>query len=145
MPKINRTALVAHAAETMFDLVIDVASYPAFLPWCGGGRVMEQSPEHQVAAVDIKKGPLNTSFTTRNNFDRPHHITLTLVDGPFKALDGCWTFTPLNNEACKVELVLQFEFATGPVGVLLKPVFSQIADTLVNAFVARAVSLHGSP
>ncbi len=40
MTQVNRSALVLHSAEQMFDLVNDVRNYPAFLPgvrrpkWC---------------------------------------------------------------------------------------------------------------
>lgn len=141
MPHINRTALVPFSSDTMYHLVTDVSAYPEFLPWCGGGRVIEQTAQHQVAAVDISKGPLNTSFTTHNQLDPPHQISLTLVNGPFRELQGCWTFRELTEDACRIELDLRFEFAAGPVAMLLRPVFNQIADTLVNAFVARAESL----
>ncbi len=130
--------------ETMYKLVTDVAAYPEFLPWCGGGRVLEQSNDYQLAVVEIKKGPLNTSFTTKNLLTPPERIELTLVDGPFRQLQGCWTFRELAKDACKIELDLQFEFVAGPVGLLLRPVFNQIADTMVNAFVARAESLRQS-
>lgn len=141
MANIHRSALVRHSRELMFDLVSDIERYPDFLPWCGGARVLERSEQHQLAAVRIMKGPLNTEFTTRNELQAPARISLSLVSGPFRRLSGAWQFTRLEDTACKVELSLDFEFAGGPVGWLLKPVFHQIADTMVGAFVERANQL----
>ena len=38
MPEILRSALMPFAAEYMYQIVNDVAAYPQFLPWCGGGK-----------------------------------------------------------------------------------------------------------
>ncbi|MBW8833840.1 MAG: ubiquinone-binding protein, partial [Burkholderia sp.] len=35
MADVQKTVLIRHSAEQMFDLVTDVADYPNFLPWCG--------------------------------------------------------------------------------------------------------------
>jgi len=142
MIEINRSALVPFSTRIMFDLVYDVASYPEFLPWCGAASVLKSSAGHQVARVNIRKGPVNTHFTTRNTLKDAESIKLQLVEGPFRQLEGEWAFKALSDDACKVELQLRFDFAIGPVGLLLQPVFNQIADTLVSAFVQRAGSLH---
>jgi len=126
----------------MYDLVLDVECYADFLPWCGGGSLLETSEEHQLASVMIRKGPINTSFTTRNTLVPAESITLQLVDGPFRQLEGRWHFHALAETASKVELNLDFEFSAGPATVLLRPVFNHIADTLVSAFVDRANSLY---
>ncbi|MBX2824073.1 MAG: type II toxin-antitoxin system RatA family toxin [Gammaproteobacteria bacterium] len=142
MPHVQRSALVPHAAQTMYELVADVERYAEFLPWCGGGSILESSEVQQLASVSIRKGPINTAFTTRNQLQAPEKITLELVDGPFRQLEGQWLFRSLADAACKVELELQFEFVSGPTGLLLRPVFNHIADTLVSAFVERANQLH---
>ncbi len=141
MTQINRTALVQHPAQTLYDLVLDVGAYPRFLPWCSDGHVAEQSDSHQLATVGISKGPLKTSFTTRNELKPGEQITIHLVSGPFTRLQGSWQFRELSDSACKVELDMEFSFAAGPAGLLLKPVFTHICDTLLKAFVTRADQL----
>ncbi len=138
MTHINRTVLVPHSAKALYSLVLDVNAYPEFLPWCGGASISEQSSDHQVATVKIAKGPLKTQFTTHNSLRESEEILVKLVEGPFKKLDGVWRFKALSDEACKVELDMYFDFAAGPAGLLLKPVFTSICSTLLNAFVERA-------
>ncbi|MDH4216348.1 MAG: ubiquinone-binding protein, partial [Gallionella sp.] len=41
MALVEKTVLVAHSAEQMFNLVDRVEEYPNFLPWCGGSSVSE--------------------------------------------------------------------------------------------------------
>ena len=66
-----------------------------------------------------------------------------LVNGPFKNLDGTWQFEPLGETACKVSLHLEFEFSSKLIGITLGPVFSKIANNLVDAFIKRAESVYG--
>ena len=36
MARVQKSVLVGHTPERMFELVDRVEDYPAFLPWCGG-------------------------------------------------------------------------------------------------------------
>ena len=65
-------------------------------------------------------------------------MDIQLRDGPFQKLQGSWHFIPLKEDACKVELVLEFEFAGRLIDAAFGRVFSQIANTLVDAFCKRA-------
>ena len=104
MPKVTRSALVSFSADQMFDLVNDVARYPEFLPGCSGSRVIEFSDSAMVASVDVSKAGISKTFTTSNRLADGAEILMELVDGPFKKLQGGWYFTPLDDQACKVEL-----------------------------------------
>lgn len=144
MTQINRQALVPFSALKIYQLVLDVERYPEFLPWCAGSEVHEQSLDHQLASVNIKKGPLNSAFTTKNQLVPGESIVISLVDGPFSRLGGSWTFKALDDDACKVEMAMDFDMA-GPAGIIIKPVFTVICDSLLNAFLERARDLYGSP
>src|SRR3546814_5984523 len=52
---------------------------------------------------------LTDSFATENHLD-DNLISMRLLDGPFRQLDGNWHFTPLGDTACKVSLQLSLEF-----------------------------------
>jgi len=68
---------------------------------------------------------------------------MQLVDGPFRRLHGKWMFIPLGDEGCKVELKLEFEFSNRLLDMTVGPVFSQIANSLVDAFSQRAKQVYG--
>lgn len=143
MTQVNRSALVLHTAEQMFDLVNDVRKYPVFLPWCASTEVVSESPEELVATLNLAKGGLKYSFTTRNRLQRPNTMDITLVEGPFSSFKGRWTFTPLSEEASKVELQMDFEFKGKLTGLAMSKVFNSVATTLVDAFVTRADAIYG--
>jgi len=70
-------------------------------------------------------------------------MDIILRDGPFRKLEGGWRFQALHADACKVELVLDFEFAGRLIDAAFGRVFMQIANTLVDAFCKRADDLYG--
>jgi ribosome-associated toxin RatA of RatAB toxin-antitoxin module len=128
----------------MFDLVASVEEYPEFLPWCGGAEVHQRTEEGMVASIRIAYKGISQSFTTENRHERPHRIEMKLRDGPFSRLHGVWTFKPLTESACRVELEMDYEMRSGLISQLLGPVFGQIAQTMVDAFVNRAEALSAS-
>ena len=127
-----------YSTRAMFDIVNNVRAYPEFLPWCGDVRILNEEGDFMEASVLMKKGPLNHWFSTRNYLQEFSTINMSLIDGPFKKLNGSWQFQAFDEESCKVELKLDFEFSTGLTSRLLSPVFSQIANTMVDSFCARA-------
>jgi len=140
---ISRSALVPYAAEAMFDLVDDVPAYPEFLPWCKGAYVLSDDGDEVTARLEIAKGAFQQSFTTVNRRLRPKMLEMRLVEGPFRHLEGFWRFEPLDEGACRVSLDIDFEFSSKVLGLTLGPVFKQIANTLVDAFVQRARVVYG--
>lgn len=144
MQHINRSALVHYSPAEMYQLVNDVNEYPSFLPWCRSSNVISESDSEMVASVEIAKGILNKTFTTKNQLLKDREIRLNLLDGPFKALSGHWQFDPLKTEnACKVSLSLDFEFDASMLSIAAKPIFTQIANSLVDSFCKRAVDIYG--
>lgn len=136
--QIDKSALVMHSAERMFHLVNDVARYPEFLPWCAGAEVLEQDGEQITASLEIAKGGVRHRLTTRNRLNNPEGIEMNLVDGPFRNLKGQWHFKALSDSACKVILSLEFEFSGSLSRMAFGTVFSQAANTMVDAFCRRA-------
>jgi ribosome-associated toxin RatA of RatAB toxin-antitoxin module len=149
MAYVEKSMLVGYPAEKMFDLVNEVDRYPEFLPWCGGAEIMQESDQVVHAALKINYKGIKQGFSTRNRIDRPvdnkaGSITMSLVDGPFRTLDGRWRFNPLGGSACKIEFRLSYEFSSKLLEKVFGPVFNHIANSFVDAFVKRAESIYGS-
>ncbi len=138
MTTINKSALVLHTPDKMYKLVNEVENYPLFLPWCKSSHVIERDELSQRATVDIAKGPINKSFTTQNSMVVDRSIILVLEDGPFKSLDGEWTFKAIGDKGCKITLNITFDFSNSLVAAVLNPVFTEICNSLVDAFVKQA-------
>lgn len=143
MALVEKSVLVLHTAQQMFDLVDGVELYPQFLPWCGGTDVKWRDETSTVATVMIDFHRIKQSFTTENAKQIPSLIEMKLQDGPFRHLDGSWRFTALNESACKVEFRLHYEFSSKLLESLVGPVFNHITSNFVDAFVERAEKVYG--
>ncbi len=142
MAQVEKTVLVMHSCETMFQLVDAVEDYAGFLPWCGGSDVIERTEQVTQATIHIRYHGIVQHFTTRNHKQFPHQMDITLVDGPFKQLTGHWHFIALREDACKIEFKLEYVFANGLIERIIAPVFSHIANTFVDSFVKQANKLY---
>lgn len=142
MPSVNRSALISYSADKMYDLVNDVLSYPQFLTGCADTSVLESDDHNMVASVMISTAGIKQWFTTKNELKRGAYIRMDLVDGPFRSLTGGWTFTALTEDACKIELDLEFEFSSKIVEMAFGKAFNIIAANMVKAFTDRAKEVY---
>ncbi len=143
MALVNKSALVPYSAANMFALVNDIESYPRFLPWCRSTQILSRTDDEVRASIEMAKGALHKSFTTCNRLQHNKMIEIRLIEGPFQRLEGYWRFQYLDVQACKISLDMEFEFSNTLLRVAVGPVFSQIANSLVDAFCKRAVQVYG--
>jgi ribosome-associated toxin RatA of RatAB toxin-antitoxin module len=69
---------------------------------------------------------------------------IALQEGPFRKLHGDWQFVALGEEACKVMLMMEFEFSGRLIDAAFGKVFHQVANSLVESFVKRAREVYGA-
>lgn len=143
MTSVRRSALVPFSTREMYQLVADIPSYPRFLPWCAGARILSRSEDEVVASIDIAYHGLHKTFTTRNLLQQDKMMELRLLEGPFKYLHGYWQFDALEELASRITLDLEFEGASRLLGFVLEQVFGTIAGEMVDSFHRRAVQLYG--
>ena len=105
MTVIEKSALVKFSAQQMFNLVEDIESYPDFLPWCAGSRIINQNNNIVEAELQIAKGGFSKNFATKNISDAGGRISISLINGPFSYLEGVWNFMPLREDASKITLI----------------------------------------
>ena len=144
MALVEKTVIVPFSAAKMFALVDNVADYPKFLPWCGGGSVKALTGNSVQATVHINYMSIKQSFTTENQREIPEHIGMKLLDGPFKSLDGDWHFIALTADACKIQFKLRYEFSNKLLEKVLGPVFNFITNSFVEAFIQRAEKVYAT-
>jgi ribosome-associated toxin RatA of RatAB toxin-antitoxin module len=138
MREVKRSALVSKPPAVLFALINDIESYPRFLPWVEHARVQARSEQEIVATIGVKRGPLHSEFTTRNELEPDRRILMHLVSGPFRKLEGEWLLTPIGADGCRAELTMKFAFKSSLSALLFERTFAETAASLVDAFVARA-------
>ena len=143
MAVINRSALVPHSVSQMYQLVDAIENYPEFLPWCKSSEILSRTADEVLATLNLEHKGIGKSFTTCNRLQKDKMIEIRLLNGPFKQLEGFWRFESINENSSKVCLDLEFEFSGWLLSVVFGPVFNQVANTLVDAFVKRANEIYG--
>jgi ribosome-associated toxin RatA of RatAB toxin-antitoxin module len=135
---VTKSALVAHSAAEMYRLVCDFESYPDFLPWCSNASLISRNDEQICGELEVSRLGIKQRFSTCNQLVENERMSIQLRDGPFRKMHGGWVFTALREDACKVELLLDFEFSGKLIDAAFGRVFDHIANTLVEAFCKRA-------
>lgn len=147
MPIHSETRKLPYSAQQMYDLVADVAKYPAFLPWCAAARIRSQTPED---AATVLEADLVISFKVfRERFGS--RVTLwpddkvidtEYLDGPFKYMKSNWAFVD-SDGGCEVSFFVDFEFRNVILQGIIGVVFNEAMHMIVRAFEKRATELYG--
>jgi len=143
MHHISKSAIVPYTPQQMFELVNNIDDYSQFLNWCDSSSILNQSDDQITASVQINQGGLKQSFSTLNTLTPYKSIEMQLLDGPFDELSGEWRFETLGENASKVHLTLQFKFKSMLIDMALSPIFKSIANSQLDAFIARAKYIYG--
>lgn len=149
MKSLHKSVLIWYSPQQMFDVVTDVARYHEFLPGCHQSAVVERTSEGMLASIGMKLAGFTQSFTTRNEHllqsDGARQVRMTLHDGPFRHLEGVWSFDPIVGSptpACKVKLDLNYEIKNTLLQMAIGGAFDKLAASLVDAFVERAKKIY---
>ncbi|SMF00473.1 Ribosome association toxin PasT (RatA) of the RatAB toxin-antitoxin module [Alteromonadaceae bacterium Bs31] len=140
--RIERSALVSHSTEQMFQLVNDFESYPEYLPGCVGAELLVREDDWLEARLHLAKAGIRQSFVTHNTLRPPESMHIRLVEGPFKSFAGEWCFKALSDQACKVNFWLEFEFSNKLVALAAGKLFEQVASEQVSALCKRADQIY---
>lgn len=143
MAHINRSALVPYSSQAMFELVNDIEAYPSYMDGCVGAQIVRRDADIIEARLELARGAIRYSFTTRNRLDAPKSIQMALIDGPFSQFEGRWFFQTLSADACKVILDLQFSLNSSIGSMAAKKLFDSVANNLVGSLCQRANALYG--
>ena len=147
MPKHAERRLLPYTPQQLFELVADIERYPEFLPWCMAARVRRRDSGSVVADLVIGFGMFREKFTSKaalfpNAADAPC-IDIEFVDGPFRYLQGRWTFTP-HAAGCEVEFSIDFEFRSRLLQTAIQMLFHEAVRHMVRAFEDRARKIYPS-
>ncbi len=126
----------------MFALVADIERYPEFVPSVVGAKVLKREENTIFGQLEMERAGVREKFTTRNDFEAPVRMSLALVEGPFRLLDGLWTFEALGDRGTKIRLTMRFEFKNPLTAMLLSRAFEKTCADMVDAFVLRARAMY---
>ena len=144
MPTHNENRVLPFSAEQMYALVLDVANYPEFLPWCVATRVKSKDASdngQMVADMVVGFKLVKERYSSRISFEAPHHIHVTDIGGPFKHLETDWRFRS-HADGCEVDFNIDFAFSSTLLESVMGGLFTDAAHKMMQAFVTRAEAVY---
>ncbi|MDQ7003544.1 MAG: type II toxin-antitoxin system RatA family toxin [Ghiorsea sp.] len=137
----EETKILPASAKVMYDLVMDIEAYPAFVPWVCGAELLEVKDNELSAELTMDLAGMKHKFQTVDYF-MPHKlIEIRLLSGPFKFLESVWTFEYIDENSCEVHFSIEFEFKNMMLDMVASPLFGVACKTMVKTFEKRAASL----
>jgi coenzyme Q-binding protein COQ10 len=144
MPAIETTKVLPYRAERLFDLVLDMRSYPEFVPHCRDVRVLSHrvvppSKTIIVSRMIVGFSLLHVGYTNRTIADADaRRISVDAIDGPLRRLNAFWSFEPLEEEHTRVNFSVEYEFSSPLLTAVASQVFGSMFEQILNAFAQRA-------
>ncbi|MEM6491985.1 MAG: type II toxin-antitoxin system RatA family toxin, partial [Pseudomonadota bacterium] len=143
MPQHRQTQRLPHSPEQLYDLVVDVAKYPEFIPWCVAARVKSKTETTMVADLMVGFKVFRERYTSEIHMTPKSRVLVEQSAGPFKHLRNSWAFTPADDGGSTVDFFIDFEFSSALLQRAAQPVFSEATRRMVSAFEKRAQALYG--
>ena len=145
MPKASVKRLIECNKRQLIDLVLDIESYPSFIPYCLNSKIYEKKEEKDViliiADLTIGKGPFKATYKSDVRFYKSTDtINVTNIEGPLKHLDNRWTFTEKNN-CTEIFFDIDFEIENKFLNIVMSKSFQYGLDKIADSFQKRANDL----
>lgn len=143
MPYLTHSEKTKFSPEQIYALVADVPSYPQFLPWCKGARILKQESDTVfLAEMVIGFKGITERYTSRVTLTPHSAIKAEMVEGPFHHLVNDWHLYPTDKGGTRIELELDFAFKSKILESMIGGLFEKAADKMISAFRARANELY---
>jgi coenzyme Q-binding protein COQ10 len=142
MPTHAEKKILPYSQDQLFDMVADVRRYPEFLPWCVGARVISRTDSELIADLTIGFKMFRETFRSQVTLERPGHVHVRYLTGPFRYLNNHWRFNPVAN-GTEVDFFVDFEFKSRLLQAVIGTVFNEAVRLMVRAFERRALVLYG--
>jgi coenzyme Q-binding protein COQ10 len=145
MPKASVKRLIECNKEQLVDLVLDIESYPKFIPYCLDAKIYEKKEERNliliIADLTIGKGPFKATYKSDVKFNKDTDIIqVTNIEGPLRYLDNKWFF--LEKSGCtEISFDIDFEIENKFLNIVMSKSFQYGLDKIADSFQKRANDL----
>ena len=145
MPKASVKRLIECSKDQLIHLVLDIESYPTFIPYCLNSRVYEKKDNKDftliVADLTIGKGPFKATYKSDVKFNKnTDTIYVTNIEGPLKHLNNKWFFFQKGNFT-EISFDIDFEIENKFLNIVMTKSFHYGLDKIADSFQKRANDL----
>ncbi len=145
MPKASVKRLIECNKEQLVDLVLDIESYPKFIPYCLDAKIHEKKEQDNliliIADLTIGKGPFKATYKSDVRFNKDTDtIQVTNIEGPLKHLDNKWVFLE-KDASTEISFDIDFEIENKFLNIVMSKSFQYGLDKIADSFQKRANNL----
>lgn len=136
--------IISCSPERFFNIVADVESYPAFLPFWRDAKVYRRVGHVYYTRQEIGLGPVRENFRSKTVLQPPTQIDIVSSEQMFKEFAIHWKFQPAPHGGCQVRFTLSIEARSALLSKVMNALLIDTARGMVAAFERRAGELYGS-
>jgi|TARA_B100000787_G_C16046558_1_gene229299 coenzyme Q-binding protein COQ10 len=145
MPKALVKRLIECNKNQLIDLVLDIESYPSFIPYCLNSKVYERKEEEEltliIADLTIGKGLFKATYKSDVRLNKnTDTIFVTNIEGPLKHLDNKWFFIQKGNNT-EISFEIDFEIENKFLNIVMNKSFQYGLEKIADSFQKRANDL----
>ena len=148
MPRASVKRLIECEKNYLIDLVLDIESYPTFVPYCIDAKIHEKNETGDfvniIADLTIGKGLFKDTYKSDVRFNKKNNsIYVTNIGGPLKHLDNKWIFED-HKKGTEIYFDVDFEIKNKFLNIIMTTSFQYGLDKIADAFQKRANQLYKS-
>lgn len=143
-----RTTIIAervlpYEAADLCRLVGDVRAYPDFIPYLLSLRVLKEEPREAggwegIAEATVGWKAIRERFATSVRCEPSKgEVDVSLVSGPFHALDNRWRFSP-HDDGSMVKFWIAYQFKNPVLNAVVSANKERVAERILSAFEREA-------
>jgi coenzyme Q-binding protein COQ10 len=138
--------IVNYKIDDIYNMIIDIESYPEFLPWCSAARIIEEGDHLIIADLVITFKVFTEHYRSQVELTPPNkgmaEIKATALSGPFKHLDNQWVLQEIKKNVTKIKFMIDFKFKSALLNNMIGFLFAKASEKMVDAFEKRAEELY---
>ena len=145
MPKASVKRLIKCNKQQLINLVLDIESYPSFIPYCLNSKIFEKKENEDIISITadltIGKGPFKATYKSDvKYYKNKDTIHVTNIEGPLKHLDNKWTFIEKKNNT-EISFDIDFEIENKFLNIVMSKSFQYGLNKIADSFQQRANDL----
>ena len=145
--RVAATRRLHHRWKDLYDLVLDIERYPAFVPGCRAVKVYSRAgaPAGRtviVSRMTVGVAGFDVSYASRTTGDAvARRIEVKALDGALCRLDVLWTLEPDGEEWTSVGFSVDYAFDSAILSAVASRAFAAMFGEILTAFERRAERL----
>ena len=145
MPKASVKRLIECNKDQLINLVLDIESYPSFIPYCLNSKIYEKKEKKDVISIiadlTIGKGLFKATYKSDVKYYKSTDtIHVTNIAGPLKHLNNKWTFLEKDN-CTEISFDIDFELENKFLNIVMSKSFQYGLEKIADSFQKRANDL----